>query len=181
MEKKKKAKRAGDSFERGPKERMPTVVPNKIPVVAIGASAGGIDAILQLLTALPVSTGAAYVVLLHLPADKKSFMPELLQERTGMKVVVAADGLTLEPDVVHVVPPDAVASVTGGQFVLGARGETVAVPHVIDDFFLALAAHYQNKAIGVVLSGTATDGTAGIQAIKAEGGITFAQDETAQF
>jgi len=152
-----------------------------IPLVAIGASAGGLDPILQLLENLPTVSGAAYVIVQHLPPTQNTLMPQLLQEKTHMKVRTAANNIRLEQDTVYIIPGDAFPAVKDGQFALTPRGSSQVLPHVIDDFLIALAPIYQDKAVAVILSGTGSDGTAGIQAIKAEGGITFAQDHTAQF
>ena len=163
-----------------PAPKMPESV--KIcPIVAIGASAGGLEPILQLLGALPANTGAAYVILQHLPATHESLMPELIQARTAMKVTEAKDKMPAEPDQVYVIPPDGAATLSDGHFVLVPRGKTKISLHTIDDFLNSLAPLYQSKAIAVILSGTAADGTVGVRAIKAEGGITFAQDESAPF
>jgi two-component system CheB/CheR fusion protein len=151
------------------------------PVVAIGASAGGLEPILQLLEALPGSTGAAFVILQHLPPDHESVLPQLLRSRTAMKTKTAEDGMPIEPDHVYAIPADSIPGLAGGHFALSTRKTAETVSHVIDDFLSVLATVYQNKAIAVILSGTITDGTAGIRSIKTEGGITFAQDETAQF
>lgn len=152
-----------------------------VAIVAIGASAGGLEPILALLTNLPAVTGAAYVIIQHLPANQDDLLPQVLQAKIPMKVRIAADKMRLEPDLVYVITGDTFPAVDDGHFALSPRDSTQAMPHVIDDFLCALAPAYQGKAIAVILSGTGSDGTAGIQAVKAEGGITFAQDQTAQF
>lgn len=152
-----------------------------IPIVAIGASAGGIEPILVLLENLPTVSGAAYVIIQHLPAKQDSLLPKLLQEKIHIRVQVAVDKMRLEPDTIYAIPGDAFPAVMDGHFALKERSGTQPTPHVIDDFLCTLAPVYQNKAVAVILSGTGSDGTAGVQAIKAQGGITFAQDDTAQF
>lgn len=155
--------------------------PDLFPVAAIGASAGGLEAILQLLEHLPANTGAAYVVVQHLSPNHESILPELLERKSRMPVVKVLDGMPIEMDKVYVITPNSYLGLTDGHFTLSERGKTDEVFHAIDYFLSALAPVYQNKAIAVILSGTATDGTAGVRAIKAEGGITFAQDDSARF
>jgi len=162
-------------------DETPALKPDLVPIVVIGASAGGLDPIIALLESLPAATGAVYVIIQHLPPTQHSLMPELLQGRIPGNIRIAADKMPLEPNTVNIIPGDAFATIIDGHFSLSPRGATQAVPHIIDDFLTALAPIYQNKAIAVILSGTGSDGTAGIQAIKAEGGFTFAQDNSAQF
>ncbi|HVW62532.1 MAG TPA: CheR family methyltransferase, partial [Puia sp.] len=151
------------------------------PVVAIGASAGGLEAILLLLEHLPGDTGAAYVILQHLSADHDSVLPALLEKKSRMKVIRVEDGMPVEPNMVFVIPPGANLGVADNKFALSYRGKGETRIHTIDHFLTDIAPTYQGKAIAVILSGTATDGSAGVRAIKAEGGITFAQDDTARF
>jgi two-component system CheB/CheR fusion protein len=155
--------------------------PKPFPVVAIGASAGGLEAISRLLESLPSDLGMAYIVIQHLSPDHESILPELLEKRTRMKVLQVEDGMAIRPDCVFVIPPNAFMSIVDGKLNLVPRKKNDGSFHSIDFFLSALAPVYRNNAIAVILSGTATDGTAGIQAIKAEGGITFAQDQTAKF
>lgn len=151
------------------------------PIVAIGASAGGLEAIIQLLENLPPDTGAAYVVLQHLSAVHESILPELLEKKTKMQVRRVEEGMAAEPDNLYVITPGSILTIDDNAFHLSARKPSEDGIHTIDHFLMALAPVYQGKAIAIILSGTATDGTAGIKAIKTEGGITFAQDNTARF
>ncbi len=146
------------------------------PVVGVGASAGGLEAFLQLLEHLP-KTGLAFAVVQHLDPTHESHLSEILGRGTEMPVVEAKHGVHLEPDRVYVIPPNASMSVSDGTLTVGRRAEGRARHLPIDHFFESLASHRGNKAIGVVLSGNASDGTMGLKAIKAAGGIAFAQDE----
>jgi two-component system CheB/CheR fusion protein len=147
------------------------------PVVGIGASAGGLEAFLQLLKYLPKQTGLAFALVQHLDPTRESHLSEILSRGTELPVVEAKNGIQLEPDRVYVIPPNASMSVSDGTLSVGRRGEGRERHLPIDHFFESLAAHRGNKAIGVVLSGNASDGTMGLKAIKAAGGIAFAQDE----
>lgn len=148
------------------------------PVVGIGASAGGLEAFMQLLHALPEDTGMAFVLVQHLDPRHDSKLVELLGKSTRMPVLEATHGLAVQPDHVYVIAPDtALALAADGTLQTEARGEGRG-PHLpIDHFFRSLAARGNNGAIGVVLSGTGTDGTLGLEEVKGAGGITFAQDE----
>ncbi len=148
-------------------------------IVGIGASAGGLEACTQLLKALPADTGLAFVFVQHLAPTHASALAEILSRVTSMPVTEVRDGREVEPNHVYVIPPGQDLVVTGGRLHLRPR-QGRGAHHPIDTFFRALADDRRHQAIGVVLSGTATDGTLGLEAIKAEGGITFAQDETAQ-
>ncbi|MEI6438494.1 MAG: chemotaxis protein CheB [Candidatus Omnitrophota bacterium] len=146
------------------------------PIVGIGASAGGLEAFSDLLKYLPNKTGMAFIFVMHLSADHKSVLSDLLGRRTRMQVNEAMDGMALEPDHVYVIPPDRDMSITGGKLVL-VKMKGIGFRHLpVDCLFRSLAEERGNRAIGVILSGTASDGTLGAEAIKAEGGITFAQD-----
>jgi len=151
------------------------------PIVAIGASAGGLEAISRFLETLSPNLGAAYVIIQHLSPSHPSILPELLERKTKMKVFQVTDGMHVHPDCVYVIPPNAYMSIVDSKLTLSPRVKTDGSYHSIDHFLIALAPIYQNNAIAIILSGTATDGTEGFRAIKAEGGITFAQDESAKF
>jgi len=154
---------------------------NHSPVVAIGASAGGIEAISKLLENLSPKLGMAYVIIQHLAPDHESILPELLERKTSMPVHQVEDGMKVKADNVHVIPPNTYMSIEDGHLRLSPRVKSDGVYHSIDYFLNALAPVYKNKAIAVILSGSATDGSVGVQSIKAEGGITFAQDDSAKF
>jgi two-component system, chemotaxis family, CheB/CheR fusion protein len=149
-------------------------------IVGIGASAGGLEAFTQLLAALPVDTGMAFVLVQHLAPSHPSALAEILSRATAMPVAeVVHAPVRVEPNHVYVIPPGQNMVIAAGALQLLPRpGPGLNRP--IDQFFRALAQDQRHRAIGVVLSGTATDGTLGLEAIKAEGGITFAQDASAQ-
>jgi two-component system, chemotaxis family, CheB/CheR fusion protein len=149
---------------------------NPFPVVGIGASAGGLEAFTQLLESLPGDTGMAFVLIQHLDPSHVSHLPEILAPATPMPVVSVEDGLELRPNHVYVIPPNATIALVDGSFRLVAREPGLHLP--IDIFFRSLAHVQGGRAIGVVLSGSASDGSAGLKAIKAECGLTFAQDES---
>lgn len=151
------------------------------PVVGFGASAGGLEAFTALLQHLDPSLGMAYVLIMHLSPTHKSSLTEILQTKTKMKVVTVKDSMKVKPNTVYVIPPNTLMSLVDGHLKLAPRTASTIGNFAVDYFFTALASSYKNNSIGVVLSGNATDGTLGLKAIKAEGGITFAQDDTAKF
>ncbi|MBC7867076.1 MAG: histidine kinase, partial [Gloeobacteraceae cyanobacterium ES-bin-316] len=152
---------------------------NLFPVVGIGASAGGLDAFKKLLRAIPEDSGMAYVLVQHLAPNHESMLPEILQKVTPIPVLEITDDIKVLPDHIYVIPSNKMMVATDGVLLLAprpAKGKTERnLP--IDLFFTSLAEVHQEHAIGVVLSGTASDGTQGLKAIKEHGGITFAQDE----
>ncbi|MDD5330379.1 MAG: chemotaxis protein CheB [Sulfuricella sp.] len=145
------------------------------PVVGIGASAGGLDAVTRLLHKLPADTGMAFVIVQHLDPKHASLLPELLARATSMSVAEIEDGMAIEPNRVYVLGPNHGLALLHGALRLLPRREGKHLP--IDDFLSTLAEDLQTNAIGAILSGTASDGTLGLKAIKAAGGITFAQSE----
>ncbi len=150
------------------------------PIVGIGASAGGLEAYRQLLQALPADTGMALVLVQHLAREHESLLAEILARATAMPVAEVRDEPRVEPNFVYVIPPNRTMLMTGGHLRLVPRAEAGGQHRTIDSFLRSLAKDQNHHAVGVILSGTGNDGTLGLQAIKAEGGITFAQDETAQ-
>ena len=154
---------------------------NQCMVVGIGASAGALEAFTQLLKALPREPGMAFVLIPHLDPNHRSVMTELLARVTSMKVLQAVEGLSVKENTVYVIPPNRIMTISGGILRLGEREPRPALSMPIDTFFRSLANDCGHNAIGVILSGTASDGTLGIAAIKHEGGITFAQDRSAKY
>jgi two-component system CheB/CheR fusion protein len=151
-------------------------------VVGVGASAGGLDALKQLVAGIPTDTGLAFVVLQHLPPSQTGQLTSLLATASGLPVIDAASGHRIEPNTILVVPPRTTASLYRGALVLRAAKAGARPRMPIDSLFGSLAAVLGERAVGVVLSGTASDGTEGLRAIQAAGGLTFAQDpSTAQF
>ncbi len=147
------------------------------PVVGIGGSAGGLEAFRELLQNLPDKLGMAFVFIMHLAPEHKSMLSELLSRETKMPVSEVKNKMLLEVNHVYVMPPNRNMSMASGKILLNNRKEGGLRHMPIDYFFRSLAKEQGNRAIGVILSGTATDGTLGAEAIKAEGGIVFAQDE----
>lgn len=146
------------------------------PVVAIGASAGGLEAFSNLLRALPSEPGIALIFIPHLDPTHESAMVELLSRTTRLPVVQAADGLRVAVNRVYVLPPNSDMTISGGVLHLVQREAGRGHHMPIDAFFRSLADDQSSNAVGVILSGTANDGTLGLAAIKANAGITFAQD-----
>ncbi len=149
----------------------------RFPIIGIGASAGGYEAFVQLLQSLPADTGMAFVLLMHLEPEHKSMLAKLLSNVTPMHVSEARNGVPVEPDHVYVIPPKADIAIRAGVLQIVGRRQSGGRHVPIDYFLTSLAEERRGLAIGVILSGTGSDGTQGLKAIKAEGGITFAQDE----
>ncbi|WP_081897836.1 CheR family methyltransferase [Flavobacterium sp. 83] len=149
-------------------------------VVAIGASAGGLEAFSVLLKNLPIDTGMAYIYVQHLSPDHKSLLTSILSKITKMKVQEIDNMEKMEPNNVYVIPPNKVIEVIDGHIRLLPRIKNNIPNLTIDLLFSSLAETHKENVIGVVLSGYASDGMIGLKAIKDAGGITFAQDETAQ-
>ncbi|MEO7163284.1 MAG: chemotaxis protein CheB, partial [Bdellovibrionia bacterium] len=149
---------------------------NMFPVVGIGASAGGLEAFTQLLTHLPIDTGMAFVLIQHFDPTHGSMTAEILSRTTRMKVTEVKQGMRVEPNCIYIIPPNFRMGLSHGTLNLLPRTEVRGQTLVIDFFFQSLAEDQKHRAVGVVLSGTASDGTEGLAAIKAEGGTTFAQD-----
>jgi two-component system CheB/CheR fusion protein len=150
------------------------------PVVGVGASAGGLEAFSQLLKALPTDIGMAFVFVQHLDPTHPSMLTEILQRSSRIPVSEAVDQTKVEPDRVYVIPPGNDMIIQRGVLKISARAEGGA-SRTVDHFLRSLAEDQRHKAIGVVLSGAATDGTLGLLEIKGEGGITFAQDSSAAY
>ncbi|TAK80885.1 MAG: chemotaxis protein CheB [Aquabacterium sp.] len=169
---------------------MPSHAPDASPrdpatsirVVGLGASAGGLEALEQFLAKVPPDSGLAYVVVQHLDPTHKTMLAELLQRSTPMPVREAAEFVRIEPDVVYVIPPNAELTVVEGVLRLARPRPPRGMRLPVDVLFGSLARDQGEAAIGVVLSGMGRDGTLGLQAIKAQGGLTLVQDPaSAQF
>ena len=144
------------------------------PIVGIGASAGGLEAFKELIKTIPEVSGIAYVLVQHLDPHHESILPEIMQRVTKIPVHEIQDNVTVEPDHIYIIPSNKLLLATDGVLKLFPRGRAHQMP--IDLFFHSLAEVYQDHAIGIILSGTGSDGTLGLSAIKAHGGITIAQD-----
>jgi len=151
---------------------------NLFPVVGIGASAGGLEAFRKLLQAIPEKSGMAYVLVQHLAPTHESLLPELLQKVTAIPVLEIQDEVKIEPDHIYVLPSNKMLVANDGVLQLSPRSTNKKGLNLpIDLFFTSLAEIHLSHAIGVVLSGTGSDGTEGLKAIREHDGITFAQDE----
>jgi two-component system, chemotaxis family, CheB/CheR fusion protein len=152
------------------------------PIVGIGASAGGLAAFEGLFTHIPADSGMAFVVIQHLSAPHKSILPEILERYTSMPVHEVTDGIEIEPGHVYVIPPGCDLALADGHLMLLKLKTDQTYRRPIDFFFRSLANVNKDQAIGIVLSGSANDGSIGIRYIKIEGGLTIAQEpETAEF
>ena len=160
---------------------MNTMITNSgFPVVGIGASAGGLQAIKGLLAELPVGTEeeVAFVIIQHMDPDHESVMASLLEKVTEMEIREIKDGLEIEPNCVYLNPPRKKIAISGGKFQT-SEFDTEEVPKLpIDHFFRSLSEELEEKAISVVLSGSNADGSTGLRAVKAAGGMTLAQKES---
>src|SRR5213593_1388993 len=145
------------------------------PIVGIGASAGGLEAFSELLSNLPVEPTMAFVLIQHLDPKHPSILSDILSRTTRMSVVEAKHGMRVEPGHVYVMPPNARMTIAGEVLHLGPRSDDRGPQLPIDHFLRSLAEDLGSRAIGVILSGSASDGALGLKAIKAEGGTTFAE------
>lgn len=150
------------------------------PIVAIGASAGGLEAMVEFLTYLPANTGMAFIYVQHLSPDHKSLLSEILAQKTEMQVQEIDNMDQITPNNLYVIPYNKGIEVTKGRIKLIPRAES-STAISIDVLFSSLAQAQRHKVIGIVLSGSASDGTVGVKDIKQAGGLTFAQDDTAKF
>lgn len=151
-------------------------------VVALGSSAGGLDAITAFFRHMPPGSGMAFVVIPHLSMHEKSQLASILRNHTPMTVTPLQNGDTPQPDTVHVLPSRQTLRIRENRFVLTDPDPHLAIHHPIDIFFESLAMERRNHAIGIILSGTGHDGMRGIRAIKQHGGFLLAQTpETAAF
>ncbi len=155
---------------------------SKFPIVGIAASAGGLEAFTQLLSHLPIDTGMAFVLIQHLSPDRESLLTDIFSRVTKMVVSQAQEGMAVEPNRVYVIPPNTKMVLEAGVLRLSPREKVFGKYMPGDAFLTSLAADLGNSAIAVVLSGGDGDGALGLTAIKAVGGVTFAQcEDTARF
>ena len=149
---------------------------NEFPIVGIGASAGGLEAMDLFFKNMPENTGMAFIVVQHLDPNYVGILPELLQRNTKMKVLQADDGLKVKPNQVYVIPPNKSLSILNGTLHLFDPVESHGLRLPIDIFLRSLAIDKQDKSIGVILSGMGSDGSIGIKAIKEKNGLVLVQD-----
>lgn len=155
---------------------------NQFPIVGIGASAGGLEALEQFFTNMPAGCGMAFVVIQHLDPTHKGFMGELLQRFTKMQVYTVTDRLKVKPNSVYVIPTNKSMSILNGSLHLFEPIETRGLRLPIDYFFHSLADDRQEQSIGIILSGMGSDGSLGLRAIKEQAGIVLVQEPaTAKF
>ncbi len=158
-------------------DKTKTLSENLFPVVGIGASAGGLSAFKSLIKAIPVDSGMAYVLVQHLDPTHESVLPEILQKVTPIPVLEITDDIKVKPDHIYILPSNKMLIANDGVLELSPRVNNKNERNLpIDLFFNSLAEVHQSHAIGVVLSGTGSDGTVGLRKIKDHGGITIAQD-----
>jgi two-component system CheB/CheR fusion protein len=151
----------------------------RILIVGIGASAGGLEALTEFFSHMPPDSGMAFVVITHQSADRISLLPELIGKHTAMSVGEVTAGLKVEPNQVYLPPPGQYLALLSS-VLQPMPGDTLSgsVQFPIDYFFRSLADDQKDKAICIVLSGTGTDGTLGVRAVKDAGGLILAQEET---
>src|ERR1700761_3921552 len=147
-------------------------------VVAIGASAGGLEAIHEFFDHMPANSGLTFVVIQHLSPDYQSLLVELVAKHTHMKVVEAANDMTLQRNCIYIIPNKKLMTIKGHKLRLADKIKDKSPNTAIDTFFFSLAADKKDKAIAIILSGTGTDGTKGIEAIKEAGGLVIVQEPT---
>jgi len=180
--KKKKAPSANEnSLKNIPQEK--STEDNRFPVVGIGASAGGLETLnIFFAGGMPPDSNMAFVVIQHLSPQHKSIMASLLEKQTSMVVRQIEDGMTLEPNHVYLNPPGKNVAMFNRGLHLMEPVKSSAINMPVDFFFKSLSEDQGEKAIGIILSGTASDGTMGIRAIKGEGGMAMVQQpDTAKY
>ena len=153
----------------------------KLPVVGIGASAGGLEAFISFFAKMPPDAGMAYVLVPHLDPGHKSLMVEIIGRHTAMPVVQVEDRMKIEPNHIYIIPPDRNLVVENDELVTCEISKARGINLPVDVFFRSLAVGCKESAIGIILSGTMRDGAMGLKDIKEHGGLVIAQDpETAQ-
>ncbi len=164
------------------KPAIASQITNQAYVIAIGASAGGLEAIHEFFDHMPINSNFIFVVIQHLSSDYKSLLVELVSKHTHMKVFEATNNMSMHPDCVYIIPNNKLMSLSANKLKLADKSHEKVPNTAIDTFLFSLAAERKEKAIAVILSGTGTDGTKGIEAIKGKGGMVIVQDpETAKF
>jgi two-component system CheB/CheR fusion protein len=161
-----------------PKQKTSDSDTGKFPIVGVGASAGGLEALEQFLGNLPENSGMAYVVIQHLDPTQKGMLPELLQRISKMKVFQVKDRMAVKRNCVYVIPPNTSMSILKGVLHLFEPIEARGLRLPIDFFFRSLADDQHERSIGIILSGMGSDGSIGLRAIKERNGIVMVQDPT---
>jgi two-component system CheB/CheR fusion protein len=149
----------------------------RFPVVGIGASAGGLAALGEFFSAMPADTSLemAFIVVQHLAPDRKSMLSEIIARYTGMQVYEVKEGMVIRPDCIYIIPPSKDMIIADGTLHLVEPAKARGHRMPINSFFSSLASDQEEWAIGIILSGTGSDGTQGVEAIKAKGGMVMAQ------
>ena len=183
MASRKEKKKTGDEIpavpaspQAGTETSAAKPVATSFPIVGIGASAGGLEAFEQFFHKIPADSGMAFVVIQHLDPEHPSLLPEILQRATAMPVVEAADQMAVAPNRIHVIPPNREMAIFHGVLQLHVPEQQRGHRMPIDIFLRSLAEDQGDRTIGIILSGTGTDGTLGLRDILGAGGITLAQD-----
>ena len=174
--KKSSATRPARRAKTPPQKPSPKAESAGFPIVAIGASAGGLKAFEQFFANMPPESGVGFVLVPHLDPSHASMLPDLLRKYTKMAVLQAEDGMKVQRDRVHVLPPNTEMVIMHGSLLLKKPKEPRGLRLPIDTFFRSLAEDQRDKAIGIILSGNGKDGTLGLKAIKAELGMAMVQD-----
>lgn len=149
----------------------------KLTLVGIAASAGGLEALSHLVTNLPADSAMAYVIVQHMAPQHPSMLTKLLARQTDLKVMEITEGLRVEPNVIHITPPNTDLDIVDGILHLREPHAAIGPKPSADYFFASMAEDQGESAVGIILSGTGSDGAHGVRAVKAAGGITMAQDE----
>ena len=161
------------------KEEKPS---HTYPIVGMGASAGGLEALEAFFPNMPPLSGIAFVIVAHLDPDHVSILPEIIQKKTEMKVQQVTDNMPVEPNSVYIIPPNKEMAILNGTLQLLEMSRPRGTNLPIDTFFRTLAQDQSTNAVGIILSGTGTDGTVGIRAIKGEAGMVMVQEvESAKY
>ena len=161
--------------KRKPKSNASASAKSPFHIIGIGTSAGGLEALEQFFSNCPTETGLAFVIIQHLSPDYKSLMTELLSRHTRMKISEAKNKQQIEPNNIYLIPRNKNLKIEGGKLILAKRPPKAQLNFSIDIFFHSLAKEQKEKAIGVILSGTGSDGTRGGKSIKEVGGTIFVQ------
>lgn len=170
-------KKPGKALQAVPEQNLLRKIDDKsFTIVGIGASAGGLEAFEQFFTHMPSDSGMAFILVSHLDPTHKSILGDLLQRYTNMAIFQVEDGMVVEPNCLYLIPPNRDMSILHGSLQLFEPAVSQGIRHPIDFFFRSLAEDQGEKAIGIVLSGTGTEGALGLKAIKGEGGLVLAQE-----
>jgi two-component system, chemotaxis family, CheB/CheR fusion protein len=167
---------AGDHSQKNSHENEPRC--KKYPVVAIGASAGGLEAFKEFFRALPADSGMAFILIQHFDGQHESHLATILSRETSVPIMEIRSGEKIKPDRIYTTPAGMAPAIFGGEFTLNSQDSEPGQHLPINFLMRSLAEEEADCAIGIVFSGTGVDGTLGLASIKAEGGITFAQEPT---